>query len=55
MINMQMTVLDTDAKLLADPGDMPEATVRRATAAHLATIAAMWGDGHDARCLHHRR
>jgi len=43
IVNMAMTVLDSDAKLLADPGDVPEASVRRAAAAHLATIAEVWG------------
>lgn len=43
IVNMAMTVLDSDAGLLADPGDVPEASVRRATASHLATIAEVWG------------
>ena len=45
LVNMQMTVLDSDAALLADPGEVPEAVVRRATASHLATIAELWGTG----------
>jgi predicted lipoprotein len=43
VVNMAMTVLDSDAKLLADPSDVPEAAVRRAAASHLATLAEVWG------------
>ena len=45
IVNMMMNVLDQDAGLLADPNDRPEASVRRAAAAHLAAIGALWGDG----------
>jgi predicted lipoprotein len=43
VVNMAMTVLDSDGKLLADPSDVPEAAVRRAAASHLATLAEVWG------------
>jgi predicted lipoprotein len=43
IVNMAMTVLDGDAKLLADPADVPEPVVRRAAASHLATLAEVWG------------
>ncbi len=44
VVNMMMSVLETDTKLLADPGDQAAASVRRAATAHMATIAAVWGD-----------
>jgi predicted lipoprotein len=45
VVNMAITVLEKDAGLLGDPGEQTEASVRRATAAHLATVGALWGDG----------
>jgi hypothetical protein len=45
VVNMVLTVLEKDAGSLGDPGDQGEASVRRATSAHLATISALWGDG----------
>jgi predicted lipoprotein len=45
VVNMMMNVLDEDAGMLRDPAGTAPASVRRATIAHLATIAELWGDG----------